>query len=429
MPAISYVNASLEIWGCVVSVIIVLCLAFGRRKMNDCDRLFLWVLGCNTATMFFDLMALLFKWQDGFIPVLIVRSGNFIAFCTGYCLLESFAHYLTEYLGKYTSVTQIPLKITRGICVISLIAVVITQFYPVIYGYDSNGLYYRADGFWISQIAGIMGMALNGWMLFHYNRFISGQERIALWAYIVLPIFAMCIQIHIYGLAILNLVDMISIVIIFLFLQAEQGRIVAEQENKLTQGRVSIMLSQIQPHFLYNSLAVIQDMCHDKAPEAEKATLEFAEFLRGNIDSLQSDNPISFKKELMHTNYYLALTKKRFGDKLNIEYDIKAEDFTMPALTLQPIVENAVKYGVMQKEDGGTVTISSKETEDAYVITVVDDGVGFDPMETKPDGRTHIGISNVKERLKIMSNGTLEISNRQGEGTTATITIPKGDVK
>lgn len=429
MPAIGYVNASLEIWGCAVSLIIVLCLGFSRRKMNKCDHLFLWVLDCNTAIMFFDLMALLFKWQDGIAALLIVRLGNFIAFCSGYCLLESFAHYLTEYISKYTKVTQIPLKITRVICSISLVMIVITQFYPLIYGYNAEGMYYRAGGFWISQVAGIMGMILNGWMLYYYHRFISGQERIALWTYIILPIIAMCIQIQVYGLAILNLVDTISIVIIFLFLQAEQGRIVAEQENKLTQGRVSIMLSQIQPHFLYNSLAVIQDMCHDKAPEAEEATVEFAEFLRGNIDSLQADDPISFKKELMHTNYYLALAKKRFGDKLNVEYNIKAEDFTMPALTLQPIVENAVKYGVMQKEDGGTVTISTEEADDAYVVTVRDDGVGFDPMATKPDGRTHIGISNVNERLKIMSGGVLNISNVQGQGTTATIIIPKGEVK
>ena len=228
-------------------------------------------------------------------------------------------------------------------------------------------------------------------------------------------------------------------VIIFLFLQAEQGRraaeqdrlvaeqkrLVAEKENLLMQSRVSIMLSQIQPHFLYNALSAIQYMCHGKAPEAEQATIQFAEFLRGNLDSLQADAPIPFRQELKHTQNYLWLEKQRFEDDLRVEYDIQAEDFNIPALTLQPIVENAVRYGVMKKEYGGTVHIASRETPDAFVVTVSDDGAGFDPYIPKADGRTHIGISNVGERLRIMCGGRLDITSTPGEGTVAKISVPK----
>ena len=108
-----------------------------------------------------------------------------------------------------------------------------------------------------------------------------------------------------------------------------------------------------------------------------------------------------------------------------MEYDIQADDFSIPALTLQPIVENAVRYGVMKKEYGGTVRIVSREMPDAFVVTVADDGAGFDPFVPKADGRTHIGISNVGERLRVMCGGRLDIASTPGEGTVATISVPK----
>ena len=97
----------------------------------------------------------------------------------------------------------------------------------------------------------------------------------------------------------------------------------------------------------------------------------------------------------------------------------------MPTLTLQPIVENAVRYGVTKRLEGGTVIISARETPGAFVVVVEDDGVGFDPMLPHEDGRTHIGISNVRNRIERMCGGTLVIVSTPNVGTVATITLPK----
>ena len=118
----------------------------------------------------------------------------------------------------------------------------------------------------------------------------------------------------------------------------------------------------------------------------------------------------------------------RFGDELNIEYDIEATDFLIPSLTVQPLVENAVKHGVGMKEDGGTVTIATKEFDDRYEVIVSDDGVGFDTAKKPNDGRTHIGMENVRNRLKTMCNAVLNIESTVGKGTVSTITIPKKEI-
>ena len=116
----------------------------------------------------------------------------------------------------------------------------------------------------------------------------------------------------------------------------------------------------------------------------------------------------------------------RFADLLNVEYDIKTVDFQLPLLSIQPLVENAVKHGVGMKEDGGTVTIATKETDTAFEVIVTDDGVGFDPDAPKPDdGKTHIGMENTKKRLRDMCGAYVEITSAVGEGTTARVILPK----
>ena len=198
-------------------------------------------------------------------------------------------------------------------------------------------------------------------------------------------------------------------------------------QKELYEARVAIMVSQIQPHFLYNSLTSIAMLCTKDPKRARTATINFADYLRGNMNSLKERNPVPFKQELAHLKKYLMLEEMRFGDLLHIEYDIQCSDFLIPQLSVQPLVENAVKHGVGMKEDGGTVTISALETADSYRVEVKDDGVGFDPGVPKNDGRSHVGMENVRSRLKEMVNGRVEITSEPGKGTTAVIIIPKED--
>jgi sensor histidine kinase YesM len=194
-------------------------------------------------------------------------------------------------------------------------------------------------------------------------------------------------------------------------------------ENELVQNQIAIMLSQIQPHFLYNALGSIKALYKIDPKTAEDTLVDFSNYLRGNMDSLMLKEPITFARELQHVKTYLAIEKKRFEDDLSVVFDINTEDFMLPALTLQPIVENAVRHGIQKKDDGGTVTIKTEKTDNAVIITVIDDGIGFDIEQVQNDERSHIGIENVRNRLKA-NGGSLEIQSNPCTGTTATIMIP-----
>ena len=147
------------------------------------------------------------------------------------------------------------------------------------------------------------------------------------------------------------------------------------------------------------------------------------------MESLTDKSPILFEKELSHTQAYLQLEQQRFGNKLQVVYEIEAVDFSIPPLTLQPIAENAVRHGLMKKENGGTLRIASGENDNAFYITVSDDGVGFSQDSYKKGNSMHIGIANVRNRLQTLCRGTVQIQSEPGKGTAVTIYIPKEDDK
>lgn len=199
----------------------------------------------------------------------------------------------------------------------------------------------------------------------------------------------------------------------------------AEKERRQTELQTAIMLSQIQPHFLYNALNAISSLCETDALRARDAIDSFARYLRVNMNSLESRRLVPFSEELEHTRTYLNIEQLRFGEDLTVVYDVGCDDFRLPPLCVQPLAENAVKHG-LQRTDGGTVTIRTRREDGAVHITVTDNGAGFAPDALKSENdRAHIGIENVRSRLAVFCSGVLTVNSRPGEGTTAEIIIPE----
>ncbi|MCR5399744.1 MAG: histidine kinase [Lachnospiraceae bacterium] len=198
-----------------------------------------------------------------------------------------------------------------------------------------------------------------------------------------------------------------------------------ELETEITNSRINIMVSQIQPHFMYNALSTIRALITKNPDEARTAIDFFTKYVRANMDSLSQKEAIPFKKEMDHVESYLYIEKLRFGDMLKVVYDIQTYDFTIPSMTVQTLAENAVKHGLLAREEGGTLTIRSRETANCFEVQIEDDGVGFDTTVGLDDSRSHIGIENSRKRLAALCGGTISIGSKKGVGTVVTITIPK----
>ena len=169
-------------------------------------------------------------------------------------------------------------------------------------------------------------------------------------------------------------------------------------------------------------LGSIEQLCELNPPAAAQMVHDFAHYLRGNFGELDNAAPIRFSKEIEHTKYYLSIEKVRFPD-IEIVFNLKSQDFLIPALSVQPLVENAIKHGVRKLPEGGKIEINSYEDKTYYYVNVKDNGAGFD-IAILAD-RSHIGLRNIKERIRMMCRGTLTITSKTGEGTTVQIQIPK----
>lgn len=197
-------------------------------------------------------------------------------------------------------------------------------------------------------------------------------------------------------------------------------------ERELESANTAIMISQIQPHFLYNALNTIKSLIKRDPAKAERAVIDFSQYLRNNMDSLTKVDPIPISEELDHVKKYCSIEQLRFSDKLEIFYDIESVDFYVPVLSVQPIVENAIKHGVTKKPQGGSVSVSTYEDEKNYYICVEDDGVGFDVNGIKADNsKSHVGIENITKRFNSIMGAQVKIESEVGRGTRVTVELPK----
>ena len=194
------------------------------------------------------------------------------------------------------------------------------------------------------------------------------------------------------------------------------------EKNLQAEQRIRIMMSQIQPHFLFNTLTAIRSLCRTDPEKAEHVTTLFSNYLRQNLDSLETQELIPLKKELEHVKIYADIEMTRFPN-IRVEYDIQDEDFSVPALTVQPLVENAIRHGVRIREEG-LVEVAARRTAAGHEIRIRDNGAGFDVREVSAGSGSHIGIRNVQERIEKICHGSVRISSRPGEGTEILIFIP-----
>jgi signal transduction histidine kinase len=205
-----------------------------------------------------------------------------------------------------------------------------------------------------------------------------------------------------------------------LMLLVDQGKRYIMQKEEIADQKVRLAVLQMRPHFIYNTMTSIYCLIEQDAPKAQQVTLDFTNYLRKNFTAIAKEGTIPFTEELEHTRAYLAVEKVRFEKKLFVEFDTPYTSFRLPPLTLQPIVENAVKHGVDPDLDPLTIHIQTREAKNGVEITVTDTGPGFG---AKDNDEPHIALANTRKRLEMMCNGTLTISEREGGGTVIRIII------
>ena len=255
---------------------------------------------------------------------------------------------------------------------------------------------------------------------------LSSNECTAFLAYLVLPTAGMVIQMIYFGLYSILFGTELAGLTMFFFILRGQVEAHARRAEESAQQQISIMMLQMRSHFICNTLTSIYYLCGTDAKKAQQVVGRFTDYLQQNFRTVTKMEPVPFAEELEHTQAYLEVEKARFEDQLSVTFDLPVTDFALPALTLQPIVENAVKYGVLPDREALSIVVRTAQTEAGVTLTVEDTGPGYAPTE---DDEPHIALRNIRKRLDMMCGGTLEILPREGGGTVARVFVPAASGK
>ena len=193
------------------------------------------------------------------------------------------------------------------------------------------------------------------------------------------------------------------------------------QKEEAERQRMRAAVLQMRPHFIHNTMMTIYSLCAQDPQKARQVTKDFATYLHNNFTAIVQEDRIPFTKELEHAQAYLNVEMARFEGQLFVTFDTPVTLFLIPPLTLQPIVENAVKHGIDPELDPLHISITTEEASGGVRIIVEDDGIGYAPKE---GNEPHIALNNIRERLRALCGGTLEISPREEHGTRVVVFIP-----
>lgn len=440
--------AAFEIWGILICSGIGIYFFLVTKINNRADLVMCIMQFVAAAALTFDIGVVISQnvnepWAKILFPISMLAT-----MILQYLMVALFVGYV-KYLARAGKVSRVIASFTyyfaAGSALTSIISAKYTHWYYII---DEQNVYQRQPYYNVALVLIAVLFVLVVLQIVVCAKRLLVKQIVSLLLYILIPFTMVILQVVFKpGIGLTNIGMAISLIIIFIvnnvkitIMESElnkkvlqqnmvllnQNKVIAEKKEEIENLQLNMVITQMQPHFIFNVLNIIYYLCAKDTKLAQTAIDDFSSYLRTNIDSLVSDELAPFSKELEHVKNYLDLEKLRFDEELEIEYDIGPTDFHLPMLVVQPLVENAVKHGIAKSPNGGKLIVRTIEDYDNYYIYVIDNGVGFDTKK-KPanDGRSHIGVENVRVRIEKRVNGKLEIFSTKGKGTTAVITIPK----
>lgn len=325
-------------------------------------------------------------------------------------------HYCGEKLKG-----SILIRIVMALWVVYFIMSEIGLFTNFFYIVTPDGYFLRTPWFPLILLPLVIIMFLNIVCLIRRRKRLSRRVFIAFLIYL-LPMTAFIVVHSFIDIELILFLGVgICAISMYSLIVSEHIMQYLRQQREIANQRASVMVLQMRPHFIYNTMMSIYYLCKQDADKAQQVTLDFTTYLRKNFTAIASENTVPFKEELEHTRAYLAVELAQHEDMLYVKYDTPYTDFRIPPLTLQPLVENAVKHSLDPDGDPLQICVTTRQTDKGCEIIVENNGLDYQPSN---DNEPHTALSNIRQRLEMMCKGEMSIAPREGGGTVVKVNIP-----
>ena len=417
-------GVGLDLLSILITFVILVGVLLGKR--NAMNEYFPILLLMNALVLLADMGTIVFEGDASNMTLLkisVILQGSF-SFVSISGLNLYVDKLITRKRGKRPLFRMVPF----AFCIIMILFWISSLIHGYAFEITMDGEYRQGQLFFFVILVACLLIVFIQFRVI-YNHVIGTLDAsvcIALYFFITIPLIVLfpALKCQCFSMVYASLT--VSYLIMFIAIHVTTEQHVVEKKMDETIMQTDLIISEIQPHFIFNSLTNIKYLIKKNPEVAENAIDKFTKYLRRNLDTITDQDLIPFSEELEHTRTYLWLEQLRFAD-LKIEYSVDVDEFLVPPLTLQPVVENAVKHGVTKKLGGGTIKIFVREMPDCYKITVKDDGIGFNSKELDEDIE-NAGILDIRKRLYELNKSKLSIASTEGVGTTVTYLIMKGEV-
>ena len=351
-------------------------------------------------------------------------SNLLYAACPLYLYLFFWLFVKTDRLKKQTALigrlTRLVIFATAGLTAFLILNYPAGYFYKVS---RETGLYSRGNLYLIPTV--IMSAVILICLAGVIRQKLFEEARILLLSYPLVPLISVLIDLWTpTGPGLDVLVTFCAVIFMYTNIYVRNEQMLLVRENALIQSQMNALQQQINPHFLFNTLGTIDSLCEDDPALAQKVIRELSQYMSRNLRTFSDRQLIPFREEMEQVTLYLKIMQVRFPN-IRLESELGSEEFYLPPLSVQLLVENAVLHGICKRRRSeGTVRITSAKLAHGYRVTVEDNGVGFSG-ELPADGEKHIGIANVSRRLETLCGGSLAIRSLPGEGTLCIIRVPE----
>ena len=427
MDVTQTVYFSIELWGAFFSLIAALTILLTRHFDRSGSRKLMLALLCAAALMICDGISIYFRGEPSPASPIVVRRMTFGVNFLSFLIIPLSAQYVSQIIFKRSGIKLYWEFVEWGIFAFGAVLLIINEFHPYIFFIDDLCRYIRMPFFfWIPSFIGFTGILTTLAVALVYSKYMLKIERAAVVSFLTLPLIGIIIKFFDPETPFVSIALVISVIILFISYETGYVQFLVEKEKTLSEEKLKLVNRQMKPHFIFNALTLIRFQCLTAPNEAAETVTEFSNYLRGITDYLTEEDCISVEAELDIVKNYLRIQSKRFGDGIKVEYNIEETDFDVPPFCIQTLVENAVHHGFKSGTVGnGLVKVSTKSDGSNRIVTVEDNGVGFDASLLSKKGKNSVGIANTKNRVEIMCKGEFTIQSEPGKGTKAVIVIQK----
>lgn len=441
-----FIQITIELWNEIFIIILISILLIEKRRDIKYESAVTTEIPLTSELLIFYVLLLIYNICDiidnafGGMPTLpsyiIIRVGVFCYYAVGGFQTVFLLQVVKKNIARKLEIERLErsINIFQYLQIPLFILLAATPFTGALYRISKENEYLRSWGYFIWQNTTLTSLMFIGIIIITQWQKLDVFFKKVIIAAVFVPLIGVICDFFV-KLSMSNIMMTVAAIILFIIYEKNKTQIVisnikelaktktllAESYLSLEQSKNQTLMAQIQPHFINNSLMSLRARCV-RYPDIYESITNFSLYLRSHFEALGDTKNISFEQEMTNIEAYLALEQQNYKDHLKVEYEIEYDDFSIPALSVQPLVENAVRHGIGTYEEGGTVQINTYRRDGRIIIEVIDDGSGRNNMTAQQRKRKGIGIENVQARVNSMTNGNLEIITRKN-GTTARITL------